>query len=235
MNTLLVILMVLFILRIAYKYCKDYWRYGHLPGFVGVSSAPIAGHAYKLGNKPLETLFECRRRFGDVFRLDVGDTPTVFIADYDTAKDAFRQEALLGRPWDDCYIIREMRGLDPHGNLAGLVTAKGQHWREHRKFVKANLGKDDMSTIETILMEESEAACELLDDAISRQGNIVQLGKVFLPITNNAILRLLTGKRTRYDDYEANFLANCIATVFQGFAATSLFNLLNIQSSLFCK
>ena len=60
-------------------------KWNHLPGFGALTSFPIIGHGFRLGQKPCLAMEKFSKRFGNIFRLDVGMFPTVFLRDYDDA------------------------------------------------------------------------------------------------------------------------------------------------------
>ena len=49
----------------------------------------------EFGHKPLDTLYDFQKKYGDIFRLDVGGLPTVFISDPEELKEAFKKEVRL--------------------------------------------------------------------------------------------------------------------------------------------
>ena len=61
-------------------------------------SLPFIGHLYRLGRTPVEELHKHRRRFGDVFRLDSGPLPSIFLCNYEQMNKVLKQDATAGRP-----------------------------------------------------------------------------------------------------------------------------------------
>ncbi len=89
-------------------------RWRHLPGYSWALSAPVVGHAY-LGlvsgiTDPIKHIERCRRRFGDLFRCDIGHDPTVILCDYDDIVASSRTEGLLGKPYDNLFPFVDVRG-----------------------------------------------------------------------------------------------------------------------------
>ena len=64
------------------------------------SSLPLIGHAYILGRTPVEALHKQRRRHGDIFRLDSGPWPTVYICGYKLISEALKSDVFANRPHD---------------------------------------------------------------------------------------------------------------------------------------
>jgi hypothetical protein len=54
-------------------------RYVDLPGPPWYLSLPFIGHAYLLGKNPCKKTIELSRKYGPIFRLDLGKMPTVFL------------------------------------------------------------------------------------------------------------------------------------------------------------
>ena len=61
-------------------------------------SLPFIGHLYRLGRTPVEELHKHRRKFGDVFRLDSGPLPSIFLCNYEQMNKVLKQDATAGRP-----------------------------------------------------------------------------------------------------------------------------------------
>ena len=66
--------------------------------YISYPSLPLIGHMYRLGTTPIESLHAQKKRFGDIFRLDSGPWPTVWLCDYDQITDAMKKEVFSARP-----------------------------------------------------------------------------------------------------------------------------------------
>ena len=62
------------------------------------NSFPLIGHAYIHALAPIEKLLECKEKYGDIFRLDYGHIPTVWLCNYEQITSALKQDALQHRP-----------------------------------------------------------------------------------------------------------------------------------------
>ena len=60
-------------------------------------SFPLIGHLYIHAKAPIEKLLESRQKFGEVFRLDSGFIPTVWLCNYDDITMALKQDSLQYR------------------------------------------------------------------------------------------------------------------------------------------
>ena len=73
-----------------------YWtKWDHLPGYSAWCSFPLVGHAYILGNDPVQKLAELYKKFGPIFRFDIGSLPSIIICDYDDASKAYKVENVM--------------------------------------------------------------------------------------------------------------------------------------------
>ena len=131
----IIFLVVLYIVR---SYIKSrHWD--HFPGFSFLTSLPIIGHAYKLKGNPLEVIEKCRQKFGSIFRLDIGNMPTVIICDYEDVYSILKSESFGGRPVK--VMHGKIRGIDKNGNIAGVIFSHGQTNKELKKFMLQQLGE----------------------------------------------------------------------------------------------
>ena len=85
---LLLTLCILWLLK-RYIYLR---KWNHFPGAKSYQALPLIGHAYKLSNDPIGELFKMQKKHGDIFRLDVGSTPTIVIAGLNEANEVFKSE-----------------------------------------------------------------------------------------------------------------------------------------------
>ena len=66
-------------------------QWDHFPGFKSWQALPVLGHAHKLGDDPIKALLEYQKKFGDVFRLDLGPGPMIILAGEDGI-EAYKSE-----------------------------------------------------------------------------------------------------------------------------------------------
>ena len=67
-------------------------QWDHFPGFKSWEALPVLGHAHKLGEEPIKALLEYKKKFGDVFRLDLGPDPMIILAGYEDGCEIYRSE-----------------------------------------------------------------------------------------------------------------------------------------------
>lgn len=64
------------------------------------------------------------KRYGDVFRFDIGHDPTVILCDYDDIVASSRTEALLGKPYDNLFPFIDVRGEGKKNTITKLKNAR---------------------------------------------------------------------------------------------------------------
>ncbi len=91
------------------------------------------------------------------------------------------------------------------------------------------------STMETIIMDEVEASCNLLSQKVSSNGGRLKLSRAFSPATNNVIWRIVSGKRSKQDDPSLEEFMEISKEVFMFFETDDLVKVLQINSIWFAK
>jgi len=92
----LIFALVFLIVNELWKRHKKLAAWNHFPGPKGWQALPFMGHSYMLAPKPVQALLKMQKQYGDVFRLDLGPTPTVIVADYDLGKKMYKTEVRIG-------------------------------------------------------------------------------------------------------------------------------------------
>ena len=64
----------------------------------GPASLPIFGNLFSLSRQPYKDFLRLKKRYGDVFSIQIGNKPAVVFNGLHTIKKALRQEELNGRP-----------------------------------------------------------------------------------------------------------------------------------------
>ena len=95
------ILVVTAIFLYVIDHLKRNVRYKDIKGPSHWLSLPLVGHAYLLGKDVDGTLKKYQKKFGNIFRFDVGNIPTVILCDFATIQEAFKMDAFNGRTEDD--------------------------------------------------------------------------------------------------------------------------------------
>jgi len=113
------VLLVILTLWFTHKWMQAK-KYADLPGPAWYLSLPLIGHAYMLGSNPCTKMLELREKYGDIFRLDVGSFPSIFLISKSLLNQAFRKDEFNGRIWNEMPAL----GIDvPHDNVTGNRVA----------------------------------------------------------------------------------------------------------------
>ncbi len=196
MSLFVALVALLFLILLCYhaKRVLTLRKFSHLPGNSSLTSLPVVGHGYLLtGHQEMvDTLFAQQKKYGDIFRLDCGPTPTVMVGDYEDMLAMSKMEECLAKPYDDLVPFQEVRGMDKDGEIGGVFTCKGWTWRELRKFLVHNL-KDLGLANDAIIGEEIDEFAGLLSEDVARGNNRRVIRDSFSVPINNVIWRGVTG------------------------------------------
>jgi len=83
-------------------------KFRDLPGPAWYLKLPLIGHSYMLGKNPTRSILKLTKKYGGLFRMDIGSFPTVVIASYDLMAEAFKREDFNGRIWNEIDTFRAM-------------------------------------------------------------------------------------------------------------------------------
>ncbi|GIY94318.1 cytochrome P450 18a1 [Caerostris extrusa] len=158
------------------------------PGPIGL---PLLGYIPFLSSKPYIDLQKLAKTYGPIFSVKLGSQNTIVLDDYHSTKDAFAQDALMGRPPENPFDLR------PKTLETGAFN--GLPWKEQRKFSLQML-KDlgfGKSHLEDMIKEEIR---DLLDHLAKFNGQPTLVRTVLAPSMSNNIASLVYGKRLKYDD-----------------------------------
>ncbi len=118
---ILVLLSICFILlggMAVHSYITNRLKYKDFDGPSPFLSLPILGHTLLLNmSNPLVKLSELRKRHGEVFRCDIGNTPTIFICSYDLLAEAFKKDEFNDRPAIARSFLKSIKNIITHLNF----------------------------------------------------------------------------------------------------------------------
>lgn len=158
------------------------------PGPLGL---PILGYIPFLSRKPYFDLQRLAKKYGNVFSLRLGSAYVVVLNDFESIKEAFAQDAFMGRPEESPFTLNK-ETLDTE-------AFNGLPWKEQRRFslhMLRDLGFGK-SKMEGHIQEEINELCE----HIKQKGeNPFCICGILAPSMSNNISSLVFGKRLKYDD-----------------------------------
>ena len=168
----------------------------------GPASLPILGAVHCLSDNLLNSFLALRSKYGNIFGLRIGPTPTVVIADFKTCVKVFKDANFSARP---TYLTEVMgsvmhrEGDHPTTNR-GVVFSSGTSWDQQRKFVLKKLSQFGVgkSKLEDTVTEQ----VELLMKALRRDAKTgpVKLGEKLSISLVNSIWSIVTGSQFELDD-----------------------------------
>lgn len=158
------------------------------PGPIGL---PFVGYIPFLTSQPYIALQKLAKKYGPVFSIKLGSRNVIVLSDFQSTKDAFAQDAFVGRPPESPFDLKK----------ATLETGafNGLAWKEQRRF-SLHMLKDlgfGKSHMEDMMKEEIG---DLLDHFESTGGRPISPRTVLSPSMSNNIALLVYGKRRKYDD-----------------------------------
>ncbi|XP_007939913.1 cytochrome P450 2D17-like [Orycteropus afer afer] len=184
-----------FLLLVDLMHRRTRWAARYPPGPVPV---PVLGNLLQLDFQAMPySLGRLRRRFGDVFSLQMGWTPVVVLNGLQAVREALvlRGEDTADRPPMPVY---QHLGYGPRAQ--GVILAPyGHAWREQRRFCVSTLRnfRVGKKSLEQWVTQEAACLCEAF---------AAQAGRPFSPdvllnkAVTNVIASLTHGRRFEYDD-----------------------------------
>ena len=168
----------------------------------GPASLPVLGAIHHLSDNLLESFLHLRNKYGNIFGLRIGPTPTVVISDFHTCVKVFKDANFSARP---TYLTEVMGSVmarpedDPSPNR-GVVFSSGKTWDEQRKFVLKKLSEFGVgkSRLEDTITEQVELLIKVLRKDSSK--GAVHLGQRFSVSIINSIWNIVTGSQFDLDD-----------------------------------
>ena len=126
----------------------------------GPVSLPVLGAIHHLTDNLLQSFLVLRNKYGNIFGLRIGPTPTVVISDFKTCVQVFRDSNFSARP---TYLTEVMgnvmhRAGDHPSPNRGVVFSSGTVWDQQRKFLLKKLSEFGVgkSKLEETVAEQVE-------------------------------------------------------------------------------
>ena len=198
MNTL--ILSVVLIIALIY-----YLKKGRLPKNFppGPTNLPILGAVHHLSENLLESFLALRAKYGNIFGLKIGTTPTVVISDFKTCVKVFKDANFSARP---TYLTKMMGSVmhDPERDHPsynrGVVFSSGDNWDSQRKFLLKKLSQ--FGANKSIIEEEVSEQIKLLQKSLKREAKHgpIEMNEKFNISLVNSIWKIVTGSQFELDD-----------------------------------
>ena len=168
----------------------------------GPTSLPIVGALHHLSDNLLHSFLSLRNKYGNIFGLRIGPTPTVVISDFKTCVQVFRDSNFSARP---TYLTEVMgnvmhRSGDHPSPNRGVVFSSGAVWDQQRKFLLKKLSEFGVgkSKLEETVAEQVDKLVNLLRKE-AREGAVCLGEKLSISLVNS-IWQIVTGSQFELDD-----------------------------------
>ncbi|XP_054165701.1 uncharacterized protein LOC128963227 [Oppia nitens] len=155
----------------------------------GPWNLPLIGNLGVFTGISAKTLFDWSKKYGPIFGLQLGSSPTVVLNDWPSIKDAL--SLCLSRPKENAFTI--------FGETS-FTGKSGQDWKDQRKFALhqlRDLGFGKTSMEEHIIDEINHLCEELIDKLLGTDINVRDL--LAITVCNN-VSAFLFGRRLEYSD-----------------------------------
>ncbi|XP_007523500.2 cytochrome P450 2D14-like [Erinaceus europaeus] len=186
---------VIFLLLVDLMHRRARWAAHYPPG---PTFLPGLGNLLQLDFQDLpRSMGQLRRRYGNVFSLQMAWTPTVVLNGLAAVREALveRSEDTSDRPPSTVY---EHLGLGPRSE--GVILARyGHAWREQRRFslsTMRNFGLGKKSLEESVT-EEASCLCAAF---AAQDGSPFRPKELLNKAVSNVISSLIYARRFEYDD-----------------------------------
>ena len=180
-------------------------RKGKLPANFppGPSNLPIIGAVHHLTDNLLDSFLRLRTKYGNIFGLKIGSTPTVVISDFNTCVKVFKDSNFSARP---TYLtemmgsVMHLPGKDDPSPNRGVVFSSGANWDSQRKFLLKKLSQ--FGANKSILEDEVAEQIKLLQKSLKKEAKRgpVEINDKFNISLVNAIWKIVTGSQFELDD-----------------------------------
>uniref|UniRef100_A0A8D0DUG2 Uncharacterized protein n=1 Tax=Salvator merianae TaxID=96440 RepID=A0A8D0DUG2_SALMN len=160
----------------------------------GPMSLPLLGSLPLLkGQDTVSCLKELSKKYGPVFQVNFGSTPTVILYSYEVVK-----KALIDR--GDEFLDRgKFPSVDKINKGLGVIMSNGERWLQLRRFslmTLRNFGMGKKSNEEHV---QEEAQC-LVKELQAKKGEPFNPASLFSRASANVISQILLGERFDYHD-----------------------------------
>ncbi|XP_075125717.1 cytochrome P450 2K1-like [Leptodactylus fuscus] len=171
------------------------WNKNHMKTFPpGPRCLPLIGNLHLMDLKrPHLTYLQFAKKYGPVFRVQMGMKKMVVLTGYETVKEALVNNA---EEFGERGILKIFKSMD---NGMGLTFAQGKNWKAMRRFTLTTLRDFGMGkrTIEEKIIEE---CAHLTNHFASFKGRPFDSAMIFNCAVANIIVAVLLGNRMDYDD-----------------------------------
>lgn len=169
----------------------------------GPSNLPLVGAVHHLSDNLLDSFLALREKYGNIFGLRIGPTPTVVISDFRTCVKVFKDPNFSARPTYLTELMGSVMHLpdkDHPSPNRGVVFSSGSNWDSQRKFLLKKLSQFGVG--KSYLEDEVAQQIKLLQKSLRREASQgpVEMNEKFNISLVNAIWKIVTGSQFELDD-----------------------------------
>ncbi|KAM3931026.1 cytochrome P450 2K6-like [Leptodactylus fuscus] len=171
------------------------WKQSHVENFPpGPRCLPLIGNLHLVDlQRPHLTYLQFAKKYGPVFRVQMGTTKMVVLAGYETVKEALVNNAEV---FGERGLLKIFTSMD---NGMGVTFSQGENWKTMRRFAISTLRDFGMgkSIIEEKIIEECS---HLTNHFASFKGKPFDNSTFLRAAVANIIVSILLRVRMDYDD-----------------------------------
>ncbi|XP_072452401.1 cytochrome P450 2D6 [Notamacropus eugenii] len=205
-ETLTTMVLALMVLLFLLELSKRWRRPPRYPP--GPASIPLLGNILQLDFKNLHGSFrQLRKKFGDVFSLQMIWTPVVVLNGPEAVREALVQKSEDTSDRPSLPVYKHL-GFGP--NAQGVILARyGEAWKEQRRFSLTTLRNFGLGkqSLEQWVTTEAAFLCSAF---ASKEGQPFDPHYLLTCCVTNVIASLTYGKRFNYDDHKLHKLLDLL-------------------------
>lgn len=175
---------------------------------------PIVGNLFTMLTKDMhKTLSDLRKRYGDIFRLYIGNELVIVLNGFDVIHEALVKNGSV-------FADRPISSF--HEKITDnpvLLTCNGKIWKDHRSFSQQTLKRicldNGAQRLQEILSEEADYFLKEIDAVDESELDIVKFVNIY---SLNVIFRIVYGYRFTYDDRKALYMTEAYHDLGMEFA-----------------
>jgi cytochrome P450 len=181
-----------------------------IAGLPGPGRLPVLGNAHQLirGSRLHLTMEEWARRYGPIFRVDIGPRRLVGISDTQAINALLRDRPEGIRRWSDQQTVFQEMGIN------GVFTAEGEDWKRQRRLVVTALNTNHLHRHFDVVRTSTERLHRRLKQT-SSGGRVLDIGKDLTSYTVDITSALAFGHDLNTLERGENALQGHIQRVFE--------------------
>ncbi|XP_041347842.1 cytochrome P450 2U1-like [Gigantopelta aegis] len=154
---------------------------------------PIVGNVFQIGDNPIKTFRNMRKKYGDVFGVYIANRLVVVINGFHNLKEAFVKNGDIFSERPHLYFTNTIT------KGKGVLGSSGEVWKEQRKFALFTLRKLGMGK-NILELKIQEEITSFIEEMARQNGEATDFRHTIGTSVCNIISSIVFGKRFEYDD-----------------------------------